>query len=71
MKMENQKLLPPPYKIEFKFSSFIMTEGNCKKCAYSAAVMAAATGSIGATDKHVEAYTNKVLKWAKVIRVIN
>lgn len=59
---------PIIYKVGPSRSRFVVVAGNCKKCAYNAAVFASITGSVGATDIHQQA-GGQVTRWASVRRL--
>jgi hypothetical protein len=58
-------------KLKFK-----VVAGNCPKCAWNAAIMAAATGSTGATEQYLKVkhppFTepDEIERWAVVVRVV-
>jgi hypothetical protein len=58
----------PKIILKSKFTSWVMTSGNSLRSAYGAAVMAMATGSVGATDKTQE-QDGTIIREASVTRL--
>ena len=48
---------------------FVVVSGNNMEAARGAAAIAKATGSVGATEIHQQAYTNVIYKFAIVKRI--